>query len=156
MAIARSLQTLSLQQPTLVVSAAAEFIRRVSAKGPQALDHGHRVQLLRILRDVCEEVRDRLPLELATGTVQFAGAEMVASKESQSDWQGAACSVLVSLSVQFPDAVMDTLMTLFKPGNVPHYFVVKCLADFAAANRTFTYYASVIIMTASFLSSSHF
>jgi hypothetical protein len=137
MSISRSLQAIGNQQPDLVVSGIAEFIRRVSSKGPQALDIGHRVQLLRTLAAVCEDVRDRLPLDLATSTVQFAGSEMVASKESMSDWQGAACAVLVALSVRFPDALMDTLMTLFKPGNVPHYFVIKCLADFAAANRTF-------------------
>jgi hypothetical protein len=61
LSIAQSLQKLGQSQPELVLSAAAEFIRRVSAKGAGALEHGHRVQILRIMRDVAEEVRDRLP-----------------------------------------------------------------------------------------------
>lgn len=89
------------------------------------------------MHDVSEEVRARLSLELASDVVGFAAAEMVASKENQTDWQGAASAILVSLGVKFANPVMDALLGLFKPGNVPPYFVVKCLADLAAANRAY-------------------
>lgn len=89
---------------------------------------------MRILKDACEDVRSKLTSDVATNVIRFAGLEMTCSKEAVSDWQGAACAVLVSLGCQFPNQLMDELIRLFKPGQMPHYFVIRCLADFAGAN----------------------
>jgi hypothetical protein len=51
------------------------------------------------------------------------------------DWQGAASAVLVSAGMRWPDLVMDQLLARFSPGSLPHYFVMKTLGDFTAANR---------------------
>ena len=50
------------------------------------------------------------------------------------DWQQAASSVLVSLGVRWPNQIMDELLKRFESGSLPHYFVMKTLGDFVAAN----------------------
>lgn len=52
------------------------------------------------------------------------------------DWQSAASSLIVSIGSVYGDVVLDVIKDMFVPGAVPHYFVVKTLADFAATNGT--------------------
>lgn len=54
------------------------------------------------------------------------------------EWQTAASQILVSLGMRFPKQIMEELMKRFTPGNVPHYFVMKTLGDFASANRAYS------------------
>lgn len=56
-------------------------------------------------------------------------------QEVMADWQGAASAVLVSAGMRWPDMVMEQLLARFSPGTLPHYFIMKTLGDFAAANR---------------------
>jgi hypothetical protein len=57
-------------------------------------------------------------------------------QEVQAEWQGPASALLVSLAGGYSDLVIDQLLGVFKPGNVPEYFVIKTFAEIAAFSRT--------------------
>jgi len=56
-------------------------------------------------------------------------------QEIMADWQGAASAVLVAAGMQWPELVMEQLLVRFLPGSIPHYYVMKTIGDFTAANR---------------------
>lgn len=64
--------------------------------------------------------------------------EIVAEKSIDSDWQDSACKLLISLARVVPDTVAKHLIDRFPANQLPHYFVVKALADFAHLYRKFT------------------
>ncbi|NXA44227.1 MROH1 protein, partial [Eudromia elegans] len=48
--------------------------------------------------------------------------------------QQAASSALVAVGRRFVNCAMEELLGKFQPGVLPHYYVVRTLADLAAAN----------------------
>lgn len=60
------------------------------------------------------------------------------------DWQQAASSVLVSLGIRWPNQIMDELLKRFESGSLPHYFVMKTLGDFVAANGILRFFISCL------------
>jgi maestro heat-like repeat-containing protein family member 1 len=50
------------------------------------------------------------------------------------DWQTAAADLLVMLGRRWPGPVMQSLLSQFTPGQVPHYFTIKTMGDLATAN----------------------
>lgn len=50
------------------------------------------------------------------------------------DWQQAASNVLVAVGKQFISTVMEEMLSKLQPGALPHYFVVRTLANLSVCN----------------------
>eukprot|EP00698_Gefionella_okellyi_P010953 TRINITY_DN286_c0_g1_i1.p1 TRINITY_DN286_c0_g1~~TRINITY_DN286_c0_g1_i1.p1 ORF type:complete len:1629 (+),score=391.49 TRINITY_DN286_c0_g1_i1:371-4888(+) len=59
---------------------------------------------------------------------------MTASKDVIADLQGAASSVIVAIGKRLPAQLLEEMIRRFDGVPVPHYFVIKSLADFAVRN----------------------
>jgi hypothetical protein len=115
-----------------VLSSLMVYVQKNSSK----LNQAHRIILLGLLVRVLEATREKVCAanrELGLNLVEFATREMVATKEDQPDWQQPVSTVLVLLSQHFCNDVIESLLRCFKPGEMPHYFIVKTMADIAAA-----------------------
>lgn len=65
---------------------------------------------------------------------RMATAEMISSKELNTDWQRAAASLLVSIGSHFPDLMMDEIFIHLSGPNSALPAMVQVLADFASAD----------------------
>ncbi len=50
------------------------------------------------------------------------------------EWQTAASSLLSTLGIQYAKLVLQELLTKFKPGATPHFFVVQTLGQLSSSN----------------------
>ena len=50
------------------------------------------------------------------------------------EWQTAASGVLVAMGMKYCNEVMEQMLANFKPGILPHFFVVQTIANLATAN----------------------
>ncbi|XP_019054507.1 PREDICTED: protein SHOOT GRAVITROPISM 6 isoform X2 [Nelumbo nucifera] len=67
---------------------------------------------------------------------KIATAEMISSKELNSDWQRAASSLLVSIGSHLPDLMMDEIFLHLSGTNSTLPAMVQILADFASAEAS--------------------
>ncbi|KAK9289631.1 hypothetical protein L1049_007789 [Liquidambar formosana] len=65
---------------------------------------------------------------------KMATAEMISSKELNSDWQRAASGLLVSIGSHFPDLMMEEIFLHLSGPNSALPSMVQILADFASAD----------------------
>jgi len=79
--------------------------------------------------------RDDIKPEVASDLIGLCTVEMTRESEVSPQWQEAASNCLVVLGRRFCTRVMATLMAQFKSGVIPHYFVMKTMADLSAANQ---------------------
>jgi len=128
MSMTYALHDLGYKQPALVISTIIHFCTKNKP------DHEHRVQLLKIMVKILEQTRDTTDDDLAKEIIAFASTDMIATEDVKTDWQDPCSQLLVLLSVPFGDHVVDNLLTHFTAGVVPHYYIVKTLADIAVAN----------------------
>lgn len=91
--------------------------------------------LLRSMSGVLEMKRDDIKPEVASDLIALCTVEMTRESEVSPQWQEAASNCLVVLGRRFCTRVMATLMAQFKSGVLPHYFVMKTMADLSAANQ---------------------
>ena len=67
------------------------------------------------------------------------------------DLQGATCRVAVICGGRMPDLLMTEMLSrLGGGGQLPHYFVMKCLGDFAVSMRMWKANCAVVL-SSSFL-----
>ena len=59
------------------------------------------------------------------------------------DWQTAASGVLVAIGMKYCNEVMEQMLAHFKPGVLPHFFVVQTIANLSTANGKATCYLRV-------------
>ncbi|KAH3758032.1 hypothetical protein Pelo_10162 [Pelomyxa schiedti] len=131
--IASALHDLGFRLPVLVASACIDWLAKNSKASKE-----HRVILLELLNTILQEKRDAITQELATDCVMMAIEEMTRDKDIVPDLQTAAANVIVSLSHQLPALIMDELIKLWEPGQLPHYFVIKTLGDVISSNAIAT------------------
>eukprot|EP00056_Hartaetosiga_gracilis_P010973 m.164139 g.164139 ORF g.164139 m.164139 type:complete len:1643 (-) comp13422_c0_seq2:1128-6056(-) len=124
-----AIRDIGRQQPILVLSSCETFLH-VHKK----LDLHHRIILIQLMRDVVYDAMDHLPAELANRIVRLAAAEMTFKEEIVPDWQSAASSLIVSIGSVYGEIVLEIVKEMFQAGSVPHYFVVKTMADLAMGN----------------------
>ena len=101
----------------------------------EQVEEAHRVILLRAMAGVLEMKRDDIKPETASDLIALCTVEMTRESEVSPQWQEAASNCLVVLGRRFCTRVMATLMAQFKSGVLPHYFVMKTMADLSAANQ---------------------
>jgi len=127
--IVDSLRDIGRYEPIMVLTSCAKILEE-EIKLPQP----HRIVVLTIITRVLEVQLEAVDNDLSSRLITISLADMTKDKAVIPDWQGQASSVLVALGRRYPKQIVDRLLQLFGPGEVPHYFVVKTLADLAIAN----------------------
>ena len=135
LSIRRSLQKIGEEQPELVLTMIMRFVTKRAKE--KKLSQEHRVVCLHIMNSVLEVSRDKMSDEVAQAVGRFGASELTNQREVSSDWQGAASTTLVLLAGPHPNFTVDELLARWSPGQIPHYFVVKTLADVASANGVY-------------------
>ncbi|KAL0491454.1 maestro heat-like repeat-containing protein [Acrasis kona] len=125
--IHESLCRIGDKEPLLVLSKGLNFLNTAS-RGQK----NHRVLVMNVLTDIINsKVTLKIPEDLAQALAVMSTLEIVAEKSIDSDWQDSACKLLISMARVVPDTVARNLIDRFPANQIPHYFVVKALADFA-------------------------
>lgn len=127
--IREALVDLGKKQPPLVLSSCEMYLIK-----HKKLVMGHRVVLLNAMRDIVEATASQLVPELGLRLARLGITEMVSKQEIVPEWQTAASALIVSVGRVFGRIVLDELTERFKPGVVPHYYVIKTMGDFASQN----------------------
>ena len=126
-----ALVDLGNHQPALTLSSLVGFLHR----SPK-LETAHRVQLLTALASIVDMQRDHVAQPLADDLIRFLTREMIKDAEPVNELAQPCSASLVSLSVSFCPAVLESLLSHFRHGEVPHYYLVKTLSDVAVAAPT--------------------
>lgn len=124
-----SLFNLGKRRPELVLSSCNSYLKKHSR-----LAQGHRVVILQCMEKIIKEKLDEIDKDLAASIIKQAAHELTQSKDVIPEWQTAASGVLVAMGMQYCNEVMEQMLANFKPGVLPHFFVVQTIANLATAN----------------------
>mmetsp|Transcript_2945 Transcript_2945/g.4295 ORF Transcript_2945/g.4295 Transcript_2945/m.4295 type:complete len:1686 (-) Transcript_2945:16-5073(-) len=125
--VKKSLERIGHQEPLLLLSSGLKFL--VNTSRSQKV---HRVMVMDLLTWLMNELTDlEIPNDLANALIRVAAVEMVSEKSISSSWQNSACTLLVASARIIPNVAAQHLLDRFPMGKIPHYFVIKALADFA-------------------------
>lgn len=127
--VQQSLDEIGRTHPNMLLATARDFLRNNTGA-----DKAHRIFTLQLIERCLSTHRDQIAEALGLSLVELGIAEMTASKSVVMDWQGAASRVLASLCLRFPTPIVEQLFALFPPGQIPHYFLIKTLADVSMSN----------------------
>jgi len=131
---------LGLAEPLLAVSSLVVFLARNGK-----LEQGHRVALLRMLAQLLETQTAREAVaasqqhgasaqnQLVSHAVKYCSREMTQAADSVTDISVPCSQCLVLLANVNCSLVVDELLSLMPAGALPNYYLVKTLADVAAA-----------------------
>ena len=126
-----ALVDLGNRQPALTLSSLVAFLHRNPSLPPP-----HRIQLLCAVDKVVAMQREHLSPTLADDLIRFLTREMIKDAEPINELAQPCSAALVSLSVPFCPPLLTELLSHFKHGDLPHYYLVKTLSDVAVANPT--------------------
>eukprot|EP01129_Flabellula_baltica_P010720 TRINITY_DN4560_c0_g1_i1.p1 TRINITY_DN4560_c0_g1~~TRINITY_DN4560_c0_g1_i1.p1 ORF type:complete len:1619 (+),score=365.55 TRINITY_DN4560_c0_g1_i1:442-5298(+) len=126
--IADSLRDIGRHEPNLVVEKALFFIKDSKPK------EKHTIALLNVITRVLDINMDEIEQELAFEVIDLAIEEMTKDIMVNPDYQTACSEVLICFHSRYPNEIVDKLLELFPTGDIPHYFVLKTIADLASAN----------------------
>ncbi|KAM5211025.1 maestro heat-like repeat-containing protein family member 1 isoform 13-T22 [Hipposideros larvatus] len=90
--------------------------------------------ILRAMQTVVSSHISELDKDMARAVILLASSEMTKVKDLVCDWQQAASDVLVAVGRRFISMVMEELLHGLQPGILPHYFVVRTLANLSVSN----------------------
>lgn len=124
-----SLVELGKKKTDLVISSTYYYLKK-NSKLPTA----HRVAILNCMERILKECLEVLDMKLASSVIDQALKELTTSKEIIPEWQSAASGVLVALGARYCNEVMEVLVQNFKPGALPHFFIVQTMANLSTAN----------------------
>ncbi|XP_072350418.1 maestro heat-like repeat-containing protein family member 1, partial [Scyliorhinus torazame] len=127
--VSQALRELGYRHPRLVLLACHSYLSKHSK-----LVHVHRIIILHSMEAIVKETISQLDQSLARMVISLASEEMTRSKEVLPDWQEAASNLLVALGCRFINEVMEEILQKFQPGILPHFFVVRTLANLSTAN----------------------
>eukprot|EP01083_Nonionella_stella_P268717 908678_1 len=131
--IFQSLSLIGKQQALFVVTQSVDFIQKESPST------AHRARILQLIASIIESETcgdhkaELLDAELAQHMIRFATLEMTLMK-NQPQVQNNAVKLLVAMSYQHCTGVIDSVLSYFKTGHIPDYYVLKTLADTAKNN----------------------
>ena len=119
-----SLAEIGRKQPNLHLSSVLDFLH----KNPK-LEQPHRIILLKSLQKVLQQHLNNILPDLAQQLIELGMQEMMGTKDLIPDWQNEACELLLILGTKHSKQIMEILISKFTPGKVPHYYVMKLIAD---------------------------
>ncbi|XP_056618249.1 maestro heat-like repeat-containing protein family member 1 isoform X1 [Triplophysa dalaica] len=127
--VRKSILTLGNQQPDKVLSMCQDYL----IKHPK-LVVGHRVVVLQTIELVVKSRIDDITYPKIKNVIQLASDEMTKSKDVVPEWQQAASNILVAVGNKYINDIMEEILSKFQPGVLPHFFVVKTLANLSDSN----------------------
>ncbi|XP_067855622.1 maestro heat-like repeat-containing protein family member 1 [Heptranchias perlo] len=127
--ISQALRELGCRHPTLVLMAGHQYLTKHGK-----LVQVHRIIILNSMEAIVKDTINQLDQPLAKKIISLASEEMTRSKEVLPEWQEAASNLLVALGCRFINEVMEEILQKFQPGVLPHFFVVRTLANLSMAN----------------------
>lgn len=127
--VCSALCALGESQPQEALSACEEHLRQ-----NEKLAHPYRTMVLRAMETVVSSHISELDKATARAVILLAFSEMTKAKDLVCDWQQAASDVLVAVGTRFVSSVMEELLHGLQPGVLPHYFVVRTLANLSVSN----------------------
>uniref|UniRef100_A0A673MNJ9 Maestro heat-like repeat-containing protein family member 1 n=1 Tax=Sinocyclocheilus rhinocerous TaxID=307959 RepID=A0A673MNJ9_9TELE len=127
--VRKSILTLGNQQPDKVLSMCQDYL----LKHPK-LVVGHRVVILQTIELVVKSRIDDISYPKIKSVIQLASDEMTKSKEVVPEWQQAASNILVAVGNKYINDIMEEILGKFRPGVLPHFFVVQTLANLSDSN----------------------
>eukprot|EP01084_Bolivina_argentea_P137956 242957_1 len=131
--IFQSLSLIGRDQPLFVVTQSVDFI---NSNSPPT---SHRARIIQLTASIIEEETcgdnklELLDKQLSHNIIRFATQQMTLMK-NQPQVQNNAVKLLVALSYQHCEDVVDSILKYFKTGVIPSYYVLKSLADTAKSN----------------------
>ncbi|KAL0208674.1 hypothetical protein P9112_011261 [Eukaryota sp. TZLM1-RC] len=128
-AIKRALSDIGHQHPTLTISSVLNFLTS------NEVGLTHRVALLEIVSAVVENAS--LERSLADQVANVAVHDVTATKDIIPQWQAAASAVIAAVCKRSPKAAHSAIVSSWPSGTIPHYFLLRCVAEFAQFNPTF-------------------
>ena len=121
-----SLAEIGRKQPNLHLSSVLDFLRKA-----QNLDLGHRIILLKSLQKVLQQHLNNILPDLAQQLIELGFEEMLGKQDIVPEWQNEACALLLILGTNHSKQIMQTLVSKFTPGKIPHFYVLKLIGDLA-------------------------
>ena len=133
-AMSLSLFTIGKKQPIMMLTSCETYLFK-----HEKLIDPHRVQLLEVMKKVCDEVAPTLPPEIALRLARLAANEMTSRPTIVPAPQGASSALLVSLAIDFGKIVFEQLNMRFISGTMPHFYVLQ-----VSKKRSTNFYAQFI------------
>lgn len=127
--VRKSILTLGKQQPDRVLAMCQDYL----LKHPKLLVT-HRVVILQTIELVVGSRIENISYPRIKSIITLASDEMTRSKEVIPDWQQAASNILVAVGNKHINDIMEEILSKFQPGLLPHFFVVKTLANLSDSN----------------------
>uniref|UniRef100_A0A7S1PFF5 Uncharacterized protein n=1 Tax=Percolomonas cosmopolitus TaxID=63605 RepID=A0A7S1PFF5_9EUKA len=123
-----SLEELGDKLPILTLCKGLQFLASTS----RSTNKPHRVLTMNLMTHVLDS-KDQLqiPKDVADALVKMSVSEIVAEKTISSEWQNSANLLLIAATRHNPQISARLLLENFPQGKIPHYFIIKALADFA-------------------------
>ena len=131
-AMISSLIKVGQKEPLLVL---VSCVRQLSKQ--DKLQREHRIALLVVMTELIKNTTPFPNEDVLGACITSAATELTASKDIIPEWQTAASNVLVAAGVHNCKAVMDSILDLFKVGQLPHYFILHTVANLAAENSKY-------------------
>ncbi|KAF3840089.1 hypothetical protein F7725_018806 [Dissostichus mawsoni] len=127
--VRKSMLTLGKQQPDRVLAMCQDYL----LKHPK-LVVSHRVVILQTIELIVGCRIEEISNPRIKSIISLASDEMTRSKEVIPDWQQAASNILVAVGNKHINDIMEEILSKFQPGLLPHFFVVKTLANLSDSN----------------------
>uniref|UniRef100_A0A3B5BK37 Maestro heat like repeat family member 1 n=1 Tax=Stegastes partitus TaxID=144197 RepID=A0A3B5BK37_9TELE len=127
--VRKSILTLGKQQPDRVLAMCQDYL----LKHPK-LVVSHRVVILQTIELIVGCRIEDISSPRIKSIISLASDEMTRSKDVIPDWQQAASNILVAVGNKHINDIMEEILSKFQPGVLPHFFVVKTLANLSDSN----------------------
>ncbi|XP_027868520.1 maestro heat-like repeat-containing protein family member 1 isoform X1 [Xiphophorus couchianus] len=127
--VRKSMLTLGKQQPDRVLAMCQDYL----VKNPK-LVVSHRVVILQTIELIVGCRIEEVSAPRIKSIISLASEEMTRSKDVVPDWQQAASNILVAVGNKHINDIMEEILSKFKPGVLPHFFVVQTLANLSDSN----------------------
>ncbi|KAJ3597626.1 hypothetical protein NHX12_001144, partial [Muraenolepis orangiensis] len=127
--VRKSVLTLGKQKPDRVLAMCQDYL----LKHPKLIT-SHRVVILQTIELIVTSRIEDISYTRIKSIISLASDEMTRSKEVIPEWQQAASNILVAVGNKHINDIMEEILTKFQPGILPHFFVVKTLANLSDSN----------------------
>lgn len=122
-----SLESIGDKLPILTLCKGLQFLASTSRSNKT-----HRVLVMNLMTHVLDSKESlQIPKDVADALVKMSVSEIVAEKTISSEWQNSANTLLIAATRHNPQISAKLLLENFPQGKIPHYFIVKAMADFA-------------------------
>eukprot|EP00792_Barthelona_sp_PAP020_P000439 TRINITY_DN106_c0_g1_i1.p1 TRINITY_DN106_c0_g1~~TRINITY_DN106_c0_g1_i1.p1 ORF type:complete len:1794 (+),score=524.00 TRINITY_DN106_c0_g1_i1:33-5384(+) len=129
--IIASLVSIGNIHPELVLSTSFNQINSCS------LSIEHKVALFKVATELLETISVKINSNLGKNIIVTLCYELTESQSIQSDLQEPCANCLAAFSLMYPTEVMNNILSLVQPGEIPPFFLVYAIGNFAETNGEF-------------------